>query len=156
MKLGPLKAYLPKLSQRRALAAARDLPPEVVPPLVPADGKRLPAMAAVVMGIAGERYGDLVDMIVAQQRALGLRPVFFTDQIDFAPLRAHRLGFDYLPSARAQAHFDPSLNWRLYSRRRYLLFLQKFRPISVVGFGPVVEERIGPLALSDQEREFSL
>jgi GR25 family glycosyltransferase involved in LPS biosynthesis len=95
------------------------------------------AMLIVLVGLGREECAKALDTLESVGRKLGIVPVVITDSAAaFAPLRARRMAFEYLPPAERQECLIPGLDWQLYRLRRLALLRRKWQPTRIVAFGP--------------------
>jgi hypothetical protein len=93
------------------------------------------AVLAVVFGLSPAEVAALAARLPGEVPA-GVIPVFVTDRSDFAPYRAQRACFEYLPDRRdPSAGAAPPRDWELYRARRFALLCDKWKPLRVVAFG---------------------
>ena len=118
-------------------------PPQAVEPtpapdwvLAGAQGRgQCRAVLAVVFGLSSAEAAALAARLPGKVPA-GVIPVFVTDRSDFAPYRAQRACFEYLPDRRGlSAGAMPPRDWELYRARRFALLCDKWKPLRVVAFG---------------------
>lgn len=133
-------ARLRALSARLAAApAARPSPAPVSSPAAPPASKGTAAGGGVVvvtvLGLDGEALEKVLDLVQAECRALGRKPVLVTDGFDLAPFRRRRLIVEQVPDAEAMAVLAPDLPWTLYRERLFGLLGRRWRPTASVSFG---------------------
>jgi GR25 family glycosyltransferase involved in LPS biosynthesis len=126
------------------------------PPLQ-AFAKELPgaqAMLIVLVGLGREECAKALDTLESVGRQLGVVPVVITDSAAaFAPLRARRIAFEYLPPAERQERLMPGLDWELYRLRRLALLRRKWQPQRIVAFGPTARALVDAWQKSPFEDE---
>ncbi|HEX6011355.1 MAG TPA: hypothetical protein VFY87_06015 [Geminicoccaceae bacterium] len=92
------------------------------------------AVLAVVFKLSSAEIAALAARLSGKVPA-GVIPVFVTDHSDFAPFRAHRACFEYLPDRRGPSAGAAPRDWELYRARRFALLCDKWKPLRVVAFG---------------------
>jgi hypothetical protein len=112
---------------------------EPVPPLnwvlAGAQGRgQCRAVLAVVFGLSAAEAAALAARLPGKMPA-GVIPVFVTDRSEFAPYRAQRACFEYLPDRSGPSAGAAPRDWELYRARRFALLCDKWKPLRVVAFG---------------------
>lgn len=88
-----------------------------------------------VLGLHGPTLAGVVKTVTTECRANGTRPLFVTDQRDFAVFRANRVLFEHVVDAELLPERWPDLDWQDYQARQYRLIGRKWRPTTNVSFG---------------------
>lgn len=92
-------------------------------------------VVVTVLGLAGDALEKVLDMVDAECRKLGRKPVLVTDRDDLAPFRRRNLIVEQVPDAEALAARAPDLPWRQYRERLFALIGRRWRPAASVSFG---------------------
>ncbi len=92
-------------------------------------------VVVTVLGLEGEPLEKVLDLVQAQCRALGRKPVLVTDGCALEPFRRRRLIVEQVPDAEAMAERAPDLPWQLYRERLFALIGRRWRPSATVSFG---------------------
>jgi hypothetical protein len=92
-------------------------------------------MLVGLFGLDAEAAAARAAQVDAELCAQGVIPVYLTDGAAVEPLRRARRLFEVLPTAWSGHQLAPDLDWPFYLRRRYLLLLQKWRPLGFIAFG---------------------
>lgn len=92
-------------------------------------------VVVTVLGLDGEALEKVLDLVQAECRALGRKPVLVTDGFELTPFRRRRLIVEQVPDAEAMAVLAPDLPWTLYRERLFGLLGRRWRPTASVSFG---------------------
>jgi hypothetical protein len=131
--LAPLQALLSALGRG---ATAESPTPAAQPGPAPNPTAQGGGVVVVtVLGLAGEALEKVLDMVEAECRKLGRKPVLVTDRDDLTPFRRRKLIVEQVPDAEALAGRDPDLPWRLYRERLFALIGRRWRPSASASFG---------------------
>jgi GR25 family glycosyltransferase involved in LPS biosynthesis len=137
----PIVARRPRRGEPPLQAFAQELP-------------QAQAMLIVLVGLGREECAKALDTLGSVGRQLGIVPVVITDSAAaFAPLRARRMAFEYLPPAGRQERRMPELDWQLYRLRRLALLRRKWQPTRIVAFGPAARALVDAWQTSPFEDE---
>lgn len=121
-------AALPTASRRPPAA-----PP--APAAAPAPDAEGGVVVVTVLGLSGEALEKVLDLVQAECRGLGRKPVLVTDGFELGPFRRRRLIVEQVPDAEAMAVLAPDLPWTLYRERLFALLGRRWRPTASVSFG---------------------
>ena len=136
--LARLRALPARLAAAAPPAAARPTtapvaPPAPAAPTTPAaDGG---VVVVTVLGLEGEALEKVLDLVQAECRGLGRKPVLVTDGFELTPFRRRRLIVEQVPDAEAMGVLAPDLPWTLYRERLFALLGRRWRPTASVSFG---------------------
>lgn len=110
----------------------------MIAPLFP--GER-PARTVLVtlLGTDPETAADVVKRTTERFRRYD-RVVYLTDDPDFAPLRAGRATFEYVPAPAEARRHAPDLPWGRHLAARHELLMAKWRPGVELRYGRSLEE----------------
>jgi hypothetical protein len=131
----------PWRAERRAPQTAEPTPaPNWV--LAGAQGRgQCRAVLALVFGLDPAEAAALAARLPGKVPA-GVIPVFVTDHNDFAPYRAQRACFEYLPDRRVLSAGATPRDLELYRARRLALLCDKWKPLRVVAFGAEATQQL--------------
>lgn len=117
-------------------ATAAGPPPATRPAPAPKPAAQGGGVVVVtVLGLAGDALEKVLDLVEAECRKLGRKPVLVTDRDDLAPFRRRKLIVEQVPDAEALAVRAPDLPWRLYRERLFALIGRRWLPAAAVSFG---------------------
>jgi hypothetical protein len=131
------------LARLRALPGRLTAPAPAAPAPAAAPAPPAPTATAAtggvvvvtVLGLSGEALEKVLDLVQAECRGLGRKPVLVTDGFELTPFRRRRLIVEQVPDAEAMAVLAPDLPWRLYRERLFALLGRRWRPTASVSFG---------------------
>lgn len=141
--LAAVEARWPALGRLRKPASASatvESPPAKRLSWILADGGDAPerrAVLIVVFGLSPQDRQAVVSRLGERPAAAGIVPVYVTDCTDFESFREARAFFEHLPLRRGGHPEGGRRDAALYAARRFQLLCDKWKPIRIVGFGPV-------------------
>ncbi|MCZ6862321.1 MAG: hypothetical protein O7I42_18960 [Alphaproteobacteria bacterium] len=99
--------------------------------------RSLPVVAFVCLGAQAPALERAIDLVTCEQIGIErLAPLFIIDSKDFAPLRWHRIVFEYVPPEEERRRIAPDLDWTSELLRRAGHWHRKWRPQTAICIAP--------------------
>jgi hypothetical protein len=121
----------PPPAERSSTVAEAPKPPPA-PAGKPAASK---IVLVTVLGMRGEALANVVETVTAECKQARTRPLFITDQNNFATFRASRSLFEQVIDVERCRAQRPDLDWQMYGEHQYRLIGRKWKPVTTIAFG---------------------